>query len=385
MSIPQDDEGGPKPITGLGAYFEAPAEPLELDLSPPRPLHKSLKKQKPSKKMASPRRPVAAAAPRPPAANPVFAVGKVAAKKSRMGSSPKKPSGAMLGASTSRQKVIPPMETEVMQAVPAISTTASLPSLIVPNSFVLPPPSPFASIPPHQPELLPTKPLAALELGEADELPDEPSLSEDIDFALDALQPTPKKSFPVAKPFAQHMIHAYSPARPSPLSRILQLAQSPAQSMAAHDNDIDAPFRPEVGDDGTGSSTGSRSSGSGTAPAMSLEDELSIEEFTSTSEESPLRAKNARIVNKSRSATKSSSGGPKTSTRMKPTTTKGPVRQTGRETDKENGATRVGRSQVLDAATRQSSTAKPLLTGKGGARRVPIGSVDAAPIGPGWK
>lgn len=36
-----------------------------------------------------------------------------------------------------------------------------------------------------------------------------------------------RRPFPVAKPFAQRMIHAYSPARPSPLSRILMLADSP--------------------------------------------------------------------------------------------------------------------------------------------------------------
>ncbi len=36
-----------------------------------------------------------------------------------------------------------------------------------------------------------------------------------------------RRPFPVAKPFAQRMMHAYSPAKPSPLSRILLLNNSP--------------------------------------------------------------------------------------------------------------------------------------------------------------
>ena len=36
-----------------------------------------------------------------------------------------------------------------------------------------------------------------------------------------------RRPFPMAKPLAPHMTHAYSPVKPSPLSRILMLADSP--------------------------------------------------------------------------------------------------------------------------------------------------------------
>ncbi|TRM58711.1 hypothetical protein BD626DRAFT_510293 [Schizophyllum amplum] len=42
-----------------------------------------------------------------------------------------------------------------------------------------------------------------------------------------ALPRTPSRGYPVAKPHASRMIHAYSPAQPSPLSRILLLGTRP--------------------------------------------------------------------------------------------------------------------------------------------------------------
>ncbi|KAG6814465.1 hypothetical protein H0H87_008560, partial [Tephrocybe sp. NHM501043] len=45
--------------------------------------------------------------------------------------------------------------------------------------------------------------------------------------AIPSTPPAARLPFPVAKPFAQRMIHAYSPAKPSPLSRILMLGNSP--------------------------------------------------------------------------------------------------------------------------------------------------------------
>ncbi|KAL1740982.1 hypothetical protein HDZ31DRAFT_67381 [Schizophyllum fasciatum] len=47
---------------------------------------------------------------------------------------------------------------------------------------------------------------------------------------LSALPRTPPRGYPVAKPHAARMIHAYSPAQPSPLSRILMLGNSPGSS-----------------------------------------------------------------------------------------------------------------------------------------------------------
>lgn len=184
--------------------------------------------------------------------------------------------------------VIPPFETEVIPPALLTKSTASpefrttihadctnaLPSMS--EAFVLPPPSPAAKLPPLGSFLTSTKttpPLAGLDLGiaipsttppditftpegqqsvPAHLLP--PSLSFDVSLSstpaaaspLDTLAPaepvpeqsslcvpsTPvprRPSFPVAKPFAQHMIHAYSPVKPSPLSRILSMADSPEE------------------------------------------------------------------------------------------------------------------------------------------------------------
>ena len=109
---------------------------------------------------------------------------------------------------------------------PFVPSAASL----LPTSFVLPPPSPGASLP-TQPALPPAyfdsppeANKATDNLLQAVEVP--PPLMEEANannFIVPAT-PGPRQRFPVAKPFAQRMIHAYSPARPSPLSRILLLA-----------------------------------------------------------------------------------------------------------------------------------------------------------------
>lgn len=98
----------------------------------------------------------------------------------------------------------------------------ALASSLLPTSFVLPPPSPRASFP-TEPALppaggedhfdLPRISLPSLEISPPSDDSSGPT--------------TPPRPFPVAKPFAQRMIHAYSPARPSPLSRILKLNDSP--------------------------------------------------------------------------------------------------------------------------------------------------------------
>ncbi|KAI5123471.1 hypothetical protein M0805_008841 [Coniferiporia weirii] len=406
MCIPQDEEG-PKPITGLGAYFDAPAEPLEIPLSPPRPSRKGKKLKSPKKPVASPRKPLvkSTAAPRSPAKS-VFAVGKMSKKASRSGGgTPRKLNGTMLGASTLRPKVIPPMETEVITSAPMLSTTASSQSLIVPNSFVLPPPSPLTSIPP-QPDLLSSlKPMAAPSFDEALAAAEE-SLTATQDQQESEQSPgTPpptRRPFPVAKPFAQHMIHAYSPARPSPLSRILLLANSPAQSVSASEDESDTSppqFETEggAGDEMGGSSGTNGSSGSGEGVgrmrAMTLEEELGIEELTSASDESPLREKNIRQAGKSRYG-KSNAARSGNSVRERGKARMGSTKTVGSkpakpETDKENGSSKPGKpppqppALVVKPAVPSLKLLGP--SGKGGARRVPIGSADAAPIGPGWK
>lgn len=56
--------------------------------------------------------------------------------------------------------------------------------------------------------------------------------------------PIKRRPFPIAKPFAQRMVHAYSPAKPSPLSRILMLnsnsLDTPPLSLS-NDSTLDAP------------------------------------------------------------------------------------------------------------------------------------------------
>ncbi|OCB87664.1 hypothetical protein A7U60_g5190 [Sanghuangporus baumii] len=368
MAIPHGDERPSKP-TGLEAYFDAPAEPLELPTSPSRSL-------RPGKKNASPRKGIAShrptAIPRSPA-RPSFAVGKVS-KKLRNGT-PKKPSGPLLGASTRQSRVIPPMETEVVPTVPSLPATASAQSLIVPDSFVLPPPSPLASIPPSQSKLLSKKPLPAPSFDVPDDFTDEQP-----NDTRDTHNPVSKRPFPVAKPLAEHMIHAYSPARPSPLSRIMMLANSPAQSFAP------AKDRLLFGSVATGDEhQPSAGPSSGTVPMM-LEEELGIGDESDALDDSPLRHKNLRHANKRMGATRPNPGfrgNAKGKTSLFKSSTKG----TSLDTDKENGFSTMNRARrpPIPAMTKQSTTVRPLLAGKGGARRVPIGSVDAAPIGPGWK
>lgn len=54
------------------------------------------------------------------------------------------------------------------------------------------------------------------------------------------------------------------------------------------------------------------------------------------------------------------------------------------ETEKENNLKKA-RVGMPVAATLAAPSARPTGVSKGGARRVPIGSADAAPIGRGWK
>ncbi|KAK0214915.1 Afadin and alpha-actinin-binding-domain-containing protein [Armillaria fumosa] len=146
-------------------------------------------------------------------------------------------------ASPTKKKVEPPFETEVI--VPSTSTTTSdrksldsTPSLL-PNSFALPPPSPHL-IPPSQPSLFSSQLPAVPPVTTSSALPDNqnPPASSEISpptsnagplFASVPCTPQPgfRRPFPMAKPFAARMVHAYSPVRPSPLSRILQLGNSP--------------------------------------------------------------------------------------------------------------------------------------------------------------
>ncbi|KAI0791937.1 Afadin and alpha-actinin-binding-domain-containing protein, partial [Abortiporus biennis] len=179
-------------------------------------------------------------------------------------------SSGLIPLSPKSKNIIPSYETEVIPSyplpVPNFKTTLTFePSS--PNSlkaFVLPPPSPAAKIggSPEVDKLL--APLPKVDFGSAFATTSElqPSLSDgqpvsatsipssgSSDFPAStsssgysassssavssALQvpvpstPLSNRPFPMAKPLASRMIHAYSPAKPSPLSRILMLANSP--------------------------------------------------------------------------------------------------------------------------------------------------------------
>ncbi|KDQ26523.1 hypothetical protein PLEOSDRAFT_159560 [Pleurotus ostreatus PC15] len=135
-------------------------------------------------------------------------------------------------------------ETEVIPSSKGVSSFLAPPPLgssLLPTSFVLPPPSPNA--------LLPASPVIAppsIDINESDQFDlgeTQPTSTEDSNLPSSSSNPilkTPPDSssqssqlsapsfpYPVAKPFAKRMIHAYSPAKPSPLSRILSLADSP--------------------------------------------------------------------------------------------------------------------------------------------------------------
>ena len=110
MGILHDEGALPGPSNlGVDGYFDVPVEPIDIPLlpSPQRTARKN-------KKSKSPKMPaVKAGGPsvhiRSPA-KPVFAVGKV--KRGR-GSMSRKPHGVSLGASASKPRIIPPMETEI--------------------------------------------------------------------------------------------------------------------------------------------------------------------------------------------------------------------------------------------------------------------------------
>ncbi|KAF7308944.1 hypothetical protein MKEN_01094900 [Mycena kentingensis (nom. inval.)] len=110
---------------------------------------------------------------------------------------------------------------------PAFETEVIPSTSLLPTSFVLPPPSPYSAFP--APLLLSSAPIPSL----LDALTS--PVTQPANAVANQAPPIPEtpanlpKPFPMAKPLVPRMFHAYSPAKPSPLSRILLMSQqSPA-------------------------------------------------------------------------------------------------------------------------------------------------------------
>ncbi|KIK52336.1 hypothetical protein GYMLUDRAFT_88727 [Collybiopsis luxurians FD-317 M1] len=215
---------------------------------------RSPSKSKSKAKFSSPRKPQS-----PKKFQISVGVGKAIRKTTRVGYARRRSStSSSSNSSMSAAGVEPPFETEVIPpsiligatpAPPPMSSSAIAGGSLLPTSFVLPPPSPCASLPPPKKDLLLSGPLVVMpplfpsSSGPSSLLSTTPPFADsEMESDLPSLPPSPEPDsqtlledavarrafpYPVAKPLATHMIHAYSPVRPSPLSRILMLGNSP--------------------------------------------------------------------------------------------------------------------------------------------------------------
>ncbi|KAI0352101.1 hypothetical protein OH77DRAFT_1460841 [Trametes cingulata] len=368
-----------------------------------------------------------------------------------------------LGASSpKKQKVAPPFETEVIPPAPpspvrplpefktSMAASPVPPPPLVPGSFVLPPPSPAASLPSRDSSgssLPPIPPLPKLEIPPPSEDTSDEAMDTSADLATSApssssshassstsstasnpLQsqstaPVPQtpvvRPFPMAKPFAARMIHAYSPAKPSPLSRILMLANSPDSPEGAQLASL-----PESAAEAEDSSMEADARPANPEPIRSLAEELGVSE----DDDSPFREKGPKTGREGQAQAQGTKrkAGPSSEPSRAAAKDKGKTRaadpqpgpssrsRTGSAIEKENvkrvklsnttkapDAKKATRSTAAASAKPASSSA-PTTRGrtappngggsgskapqrpKGGARRVPIGSAEAAPV-PTWR
>ncbi|OJA18318.1 hypothetical protein AZE42_02805 [Rhizopogon vesiculosus] len=181
-----------------------------------------------------------------------------------------------------------------------------------------------------------------------------------------------RRPFPLAKPLASHMSHAYSPVKPSPLSRILMLANSPDSLDGVSEESEDSPTC--------------------AVPVAAIK----ALPRASESDESPLREKKTEpnIVPLPPLKKALPPESKRLSTKDKVMAKSEPVIPGKLKPEKENRE-KVPRkpSPSLPPAPQPKlklsslTTSRPapkLPTGKGGARRVLIGSAEAAPL-PGWR
>ena len=255
-------------------------------------------------------------------------------------------------------RIEPAYETELIpiHVPPSTSSTQELRKSILPTSFVLPPPSPSTSLPPPPNTLLEalqntpthntTEPSSSSQTTSSDPtFVDKPALSQNAELALPQTPPVGNRPFPMAKPLASRMTHAYSPVKPSPLSRILMLASSPEspelrplQTLGEAEAALANRLAPMQRLSKTKTKTHSRPS---EPPASKAKANGSIEKEN--------RGKSTRAIS------------PGTTSQTK--------------------VANATKAEPLVKATTSKAPPKPS-AGRGGARRVLVGSAEAAP---GWK
>lgn len=232
----------PSPIPGLEA---AGPSTSFLDHIPPEE-----SPQKPSPRHPSPRRPARKSPRKSKSSTSTVVSGTKKVRSARRSSTLQKGKGKEKAPS----RIIPSFETEVipplpLRVIPAFKTTMTMSQPLAPKvkppAFVLPPPSPAAQLPPKESLLSNTMGPRLPKLDISSVLPGQPSSSGssslpdaqfDLPMAVDPPQAGPsnpkpvvnvpqtpsRRPFPMAKPLASHMIHAYSPVKPSPTHRLLK-------------------------------------------------------------------------------------------------------------------------------------------------------------------
>ena len=406
----------PTPASAASTSAALPAAPLHPTTSarpqspPPRSPRKSPAKRKVSGRVASGKKT------------------RVSRRSSGLGLSPTK-------------KVIPPFETEVIPSsiqIPGFKASISIPPSQPPIAapvFVLPPPSPGASLRKHVPPETdaPQRPMLQAPVFLPNSISDSalsvqaeppapiatsksaPAIAPPASVLADAgpSTPLPHRPFPMAKPLAAaRMVHAYSPAKPSPLSRILMLANSPESP------DIERPQLGALEVEMEGDEEDSPTPAATVAPPVlvpskSLAEELGVSEGDDSPPAlrerektrvnaakrtapavRPAAAPAPRVTAKEKGKAKAEPPKPAAATsRTRPAGTleKENVKRAKLSAGSANGGTRAaaGKSTAPTKAPPKpfSKPAGAARSGPGGGgpRRVPIGSAEAAPMGRMWK
>lgn len=251
---------------------------------------------------------------------------------------------------------------------------------ILPTSFVLPPPSPRTSLPPPPNTLLcPSRDVSS---GNGVRTDNSSEIVLPSSCHHPVVQPnvpqTPlasQRPFPVAKPLAQRMTHAYSPTKPSPLSRILMLGESPESA-----DSVPLPAIREADITPTNSSK----------PLSNYEEDDEDSPLKEKRGEKNVNANDQRAGEVVMSLPKAKIH-PQTNVPVNAgkTKTRGSLEKENRGKPSLRVPPATAPQGKLSSNSKAEPSAKGVVksipkppAGRGGARRVPIGSTEAAP---GWK